>query len=185
MSDEQEGPMVDGQPVRAACPPDVDALYRAHVRPLYAFIYGKVGNREAAEDLTSEVFTRALAHLDPARDAHSSVAWLYRVARNAVTDYWRANGSGRVIAFAEASMSHVPPPLPDATLHERAATRAGALLARLPDNYRTVLTLRVLDGMSVAETAQRMGVSTANVKVLQHRALKYAAALREDEAGDG
>lgn len=185
MSKEQEGPRPDERPVETADPVDVDALYRAHVRPLYTFIYGKVGNREAAEDLTSEVFTRALAHLDPTRDARSIVAWLYRVARNAVADYWRASGGGRVIALAEASMSRLPPPLPDAALHEQAATRAAALLERLPENYRTVLTLRVLEGMSVAETARRMGASAANVKVLQHRALKHAAALREDEAGDG
>ncbi len=71
---------------------DADALYRAYVRPLYLFIYGKVGNREAAEDLTSEVFVKALTHLDSSREERSIVAWLYRVARNAVADYWRAGG---------------------------------------------------------------------------------------------
>jgi len=63
MSKEQERPRADERPVETADLVDVDGLYRAHVRPLYTFIYGKVGSREAAENLTSEVFTRALAHL--------------------------------------------------------------------------------------------------------------------------
>ena len=166
-------------------PVDAEALYRTQVRPLYTFIYSKVGNREAAEDLTSEVFTKALTHLDPTRDAHSIVAWLYRVARTTVADYWRAGRGARVIAFEEARTARQAPPAADVAHQEQTATRARALLARLPENYRTVLSHRVLDGLSVAETARCMGTSAANVKVLQHRALKRAAELREDETGDG
>jgi len=159
---------------------DADALYRAHVRPLYLFIYGKVGNREAAEDLTSEVFVKALTHLDPSREERSIVAWLYRVARNAVTDYWRAGAGARVIALDEARLTRTPVP-PAGAAHEAETTaRAAALLERLPQNYRTVLVCRLLEGLSVAETARRMGVSEGNVKVLQHRALKRAAELREE-----
>jgi RNA polymerase sigma-70 factor (ECF subfamily) len=55
-----------------------------------------------------------------------------------------------------------------------------ALLARLPDRYRTVLELRFLQRLSVAETATRMGVSHGNAKILQYRALRKAALL-----GDG
>jgi RNA polymerase sigma factor (sigma-70 family) len=169
----------------AAQPVDAEALYRAHVRPLYTFIYSKVGNREAAEDLTSEVFTRALAHLDPTREERSIVAWLYRVARNAVADYWRADPRARVIGLQEARLARHAPPALDGAHQDQAAARASALLARLPEHYRAVLTHRLLEGLSVADTARCMGLSEANVKVLQHRALKRAAALREDASTDG
>jgi RNA polymerase sigma-70 factor (ECF subfamily) len=56
--------------------------------------------------------------------------------------------------------------------------RVTALLEQLPENYRAVLTYRLMQGMSVAETARRMGTSEGNVKVLQHRALKRAATLQ-------
>jgi RNA polymerase sigma-70 factor (ECF subfamily) len=161
-------------------PADADALYRAHVRALYAFIYSKVGNREAAEDITGDVFVKALAHLDPTREEHSIVAWLYRVARNAVNDYWRVGHGARVIALDEARVSRGPLPVPETVRTERAAARARALLAQLPANYRAVLSCRLLEGLSVAETAQCLGLSEANVKVLQHRALRRAAELRED-----
>src|SRR5436309_612081 len=76
------------------------------VRPLYGFIYSKVGNRAAAEDITSDVFVKALTHLDPTRAEHSCVAWLYRVARNAVHDYWRSGQEVPLIALEDTR----PPP---------------------------------------------------------------------------
>lgn len=169
----------------ATRPADADALYRRYVRPLYAFVYNRVGNREAAEDITSDIFVKALAHLDPSREEHSIVAWLYRVAHNAVNDYWRVGHGARVIALDEARTARLPLPVTDTARPEQTAARAHALLARLPENYRTVLSHRLLEGLTVAETAQQMGVSEANVKVLQHRALKRAADLREDEGSYG
>lgn len=173
--------MTGERPALTARPVDADALYRAHVRSLYAFIYSRVGNREAAEDITGDVFVKALAHLDPTREEHSIVAWLYRVARNAVNDYWRGGRGARVIALEEARTARAPVALPDAAHQAQTSARATALLSRLPENYRTVLAHRLIEGLSVAETARRMAVSEANVKVLQHRALKRAAELREEE----
>lgn len=173
--------MTGERPALAARPVDAEALYRAHVRSLYAFIYSKVGNREAAEDITSDVFVKALAHLDPSREEHSIVAWLYRVARNAVNDYWRAGQGARVIALEEARTARIPLTAPDTAHHDQTAARASALLAQLPENYRSALAHRLIEGLSVAETARRMNISEANVKVLQHRALKRAAELREED----
>jgi RNA polymerase sigma-70 factor (ECF subfamily) len=159
---------------------DLSALYSKHVRTIYAFIYSKVGNREAAEDLTSEVFVKAVTHLDIARDERSIVAWLYRVARNATNDYWRSTRDIQVIDLDVARIGRAMGPAPDIARQERTARQAAAVLSTLPVNYRTVLECRILEGLSVAETARRMGISEANVKVIQHRALKRAAELRED-----
>jgi RNA polymerase sigma-70 factor (ECF subfamily) len=166
-----------------ATPVDVAALYRTHVRALFAFIYRRVGNREAAEDLTSEVFVKAVTHLDPSQPEASILAWLYRVAHNVVYDYWRAAQRAPIIALDEARLLRTPRARADTARQEQTTARAMAILARLPENYRTVLSCRLLQGLSVAETAAQMGISEANVKVLQHRALKRAAALREEGAG--
>lgn len=162
-------------------PADLDALYRAHVRAVFGFIYSRVGNREAAEDLTSEVFVRALAHLDPTREERSIVAWLFRVARNAINDYWREGHSAQVIALDNVRLARGIAAPPDLARQEQTARRATALLQQLPENYRTVLTHRLIEGLSVAETARQMGTTEGNVKVLQYRALKRAAELRESE----
>ena len=177
--------MARERPALMARPTDAEAIYQAHVRPIYAFIFSRVGNREAAEDLTSEVFLRALAHLDPTREEHSIVAWLYRVARNAVNDYWRAGRAARVISLDQVRVVRTAAPPSDAGCQEQtAARRARALLQQLPENYRTVLQHRLIEGLSVAETAARMATSESNVKVLQHRALKRAAECGEDEGCD-
>jgi RNA polymerase sigma-70 factor (ECF subfamily) len=162
----------------------IDTLYREHVREIYGLIYSRVGNRETAEDLTSEVFMKAMLHLDGERPAPSLVAWLYRVAHNTVNDYWRALYRMPVIALDEARTLRRPPTMEDPPRQEHAAAQAAALLQRLPSNYRQVLTLRLLEGLSVAETAARMGISEGNVKVLQHRALRRAAVVREQDSHD-
>ena len=162
----------------------IDALYRTHVRAVYGFIYAKVGNRETAEDLTSEVFTKAVAYLDQERSDTSIVAWLYRVAHNAVNDYWRAIQRTPVIALDEARLLRRTLPSRETPRQEKTAARAAALLEHLPANYKQVLTCRLLDGLSVAETATKMATSEGNVKVLQHRALKRAAELREEGTPD-
>ena len=55
-----------------------------------------------------------------------------------------------------------------------------AILSALPDNYRRILELRFLDSCSVGEAATAMGISTANAKVLQHRALRRAAQVAQE-----
>lgn len=177
--------MAGEQPALAGRGADAGAIYQAHVRPIYAFIFSRVGSREAAEDITSEVFLRALAYLDPTREEHSIVAWLYRVARNAVNDYWRAGKGAQVISLDQVREVRASAPPPDMGRQEQTTRRAMALLERLPANYRTVLQHRLLEGMSVHETAALMATSESNVKVLQHRALKRAAELRGDEDVDG
>jgi RNA polymerase sigma-70 factor (ECF subfamily) len=162
----------------AVRPLDVEGIYLAHVEAVYAFVYRRVGHRETAEDITSEVFVKTLTHLDPTREEHSIVAWLYRVARNAIADYWRRGRGVAVVALDEARLSQPEPVVVDEERQQDTVARATALLEQLPENYRAVLTYRIVQGMSVAETARRMGTSEGNVKVLQHRALKRAATLQ-------
>ena len=64
------------------------ALYECYLNPVYGYCYVRLGSREAAEDLTSEVFIKALAGLDCYRGG-LFVAWLFRIARNVVIDAQR------------------------------------------------------------------------------------------------
>jgi RNA polymerase sigma-70 factor, ECF subfamily len=160
-----------------------EAIYDEHVTAIHRFVYARVGNRPDAEDLTGQVFMRAVEQLDVDRPAPQISAWLYRVAQNAVADYWRAFyrlplvGVEQVAASWEPVMPQ-PDPHADADA-DRAATAVRRLLKRLPDQYAKVLELRFLHRLSVAETASRLGISHGNAKVLQYRALRKAALLVE------
>ena len=160
-----------------------EAIYDEHVTAIHRFVYARVGNRPDAEDLTGQVFMRAVEQLDVDRPAPQISAWLYRVAQNAVADYWRAFyrlpqiGVEQVAAAWEPVMPQ-PDPHADAEA-DRAATAVRRLLKRLPEQYARVLELRFLHRLSVAETASQLGISHGNAKVLQYRALRKAALLVE------
>jgi RNA polymerase sigma-70 factor (ECF subfamily) len=167
-------------------PGPFEQVYDRHVVGIYRFVYARVGNHPDAEDLTAQVFVRAVEQLDTDREPGQIAAWLYRVAQNATADYWRAFyrlpviGADHVAPGWEPVDDDARPrPEPD----DRAADRVQALLRRLPDQYRRVLELRFLERLTVAETARAMGITNGNARVLQYRALRRAALLGDPADG--
>lgn len=160
----------------------IQVAYEAYVEQIYRFIFFKVGNREDAEDITSQVFIKAANSLDVTQDERTQLAWLYQVARTTITDYWRQYYKGPTSSLdqlEEASPLHLAaePILltgPEDEEPDQAAAKVLRILELLPDNYRRVLEFRFLHGYSLKETAEAMNITEANAKVLQHRALHKA-----------
>ncbi|MGV9680599.1 RNA polymerase sigma factor [Nocardia sp. NPDC003482] len=157
--------------------PDWEAVYRDNVGWVYGLMFGKVGNRADAEDLTAEVFTTALKPLRVSADVREVRAYLRATARTVLAGHWRTRMGREITVIDDDFPDTGPEPPPDG----RAAERARAVLANLPDRYRRILELRFLQGLSVRDAANSLGVSVANAKVLQHRALRMAAG--SDEGG--
>jgi RNA polymerase sigma-70 factor, ECF subfamily len=153
------------------------ALYEATLPSVYRYIYSKVGNREEAEDLTSQVYLKALRGLDEARDPNAAQAWLFQVARTTIADYWRVFYRLRSSSLDDllAAGWDSPAGSSDLAVDRSAGDRAEQILSQLPERYREVLTYRFLMNCSLKETAARMNLTEANVKVLQFRALKKAS----------
>jgi RNA polymerase sigma-70 factor, ECF subfamily len=165
-------------------PPDANSLqtlYEQHLTAIYRFIYSKVGNREEAEDLTSQVFLKAVRGLDRSRDAASMLSWLFQVARTTVADHWRSFYQLPARSLDDLLDTGWEGPLQGAPVSNSSSSgqRVQSILAQLPQRYREVLTYRFLLNYSVRETAARMGLSEANVKVLQFRALKKSAEIEQ------
>ena len=164
------------------------SFYRENLGPIYRYVYGKVGNREEAEDLTSHIFIKAVRSLDRERNPQSTRSWLFRVARTTIADYWRAfyrTATSSFDALLEAGWQGPTEHEDEDRLFESSssADHVQRLLQALPERDREVLTDRFLLGLSVRETAVRMGLTEGNVKTLQFRALKHAADL-EDSASN-
>lgn len=163
-------------------------VYDKHIEQIYKFVYFKVGNREDAEDITSQVFIKAANSLDLSQEGQTKLAWLYQVARTTITDHWRNYYKGPSVsldAMAEDNPVHLaaePIVLGGGDVDEvaPAAEKVQAVLALLPENYRRVLELRFLQGCSLKETAAAMAITEANAKVLQHRALHKAVKVGSD-----
>jgi RNA polymerase sigma-70 factor, ECF subfamily len=155
------------------------SIYEENLNAIYRFIYSKVGNREEAEDLTSQVFIKAIRGIDAARGAHSIQSWLFHIARTTIADHWRWFYQLRVQSLEDLLTAGWEGPVqeerdePPKTPEERVRR----ILAKLPPRYREVLTYRFLLNYSIRETAGKMGLSEANVKVLQFRALKKASQI--------
>src|SRR5438874_1103797 len=159
------------------------SFYQENLGSIYRYVYGKVGNREEAEDLTAHIFLKAVRHLDYQQNSQSIRSWLFQVARTTVADYWRAfyrSAASSLDALLEAGWEGPTENEEEDKLCElssSSADNAQRLLQALPERDREILTCRFLLGLSIRETAVRMGVTEGNAKVLQFRALKRAAKL--------
>jgi RNA polymerase sigma-70 factor, ECF subfamily len=149
--------------------------YQTNVTAIYQYIYSRVGNRADAEDLTSQVFMKAINGMRDDVSVSELRSWLYRVAQTTLADHWRqyyAEEAGEV-------SDNVAPP-PPGRENSEAAQRVESILETLPEQYRRVLELRFLKGYSVREVAQELGLSESNVKVIQFRALNRAGRERRE-----
>jgi RNA polymerase sigma factor (sigma-70 family) len=167
--------------VRAGDEVALSTLYRRHVAAIYRFVLAQVRDVQDAEDLTSETFARMLRGLDGFRGEASFRNWVYQIARNAVRNHRRA--ARYRLALPLSPTAAAPPDEDDEPSGGRKAATVLGLLQPLPPRYRQVLELRFLDGCSIEETAARLGITVGNAKVLQHRALRKAAAVTEEVAG--
>jgi RNA polymerase sigma-70 factor, ECF subfamily len=148
-------------------------LYRRYLDPVHRYCYRRLGSREAAEDATSLVFTKAFASL-PAYRAGSFRSWLFAIAHHVITDDLRTR---RVVAELDAAVEVADrEPTPEEAAVTADATAAVVrLLAHLSPGQRRVVELR-LAGLTGREVAEVLGCSLGAVKIAQVRAY---ARLRE------
>jgi len=152
-------------------------LFSTYYPAIFRYILRHVGHQRAAEDLAAEVFRRLLDRLGAGRGPTSSLkSWLYQVAYNLVVDDSRRQ-SYRQHAELDENLAHDGPAVEETTHQLLLAQAAQHALLTLSPKQRAVLVLRFLEGLTVAETADIMGLAITAVKALQHRGL---AALRRE-----
>ena len=158
--------------IRAAAAGDQDAcsrLYADFVRLVHAILLGRVPRRDV-DDLVQDVFIAAFTRIGELRDPAAFGAWLAAIARNRATDYLRR---------ARDQMP-LPDDLPGGDPIEADMLAVLDVIRRLPEAYRETLLMRLVEGMSGAEIAERSGLTPASVRVNLHRGMKL---LRERLSG--
>lgn len=149
-------------------------LYERHFHRVYAFALRRARNRAEAEDITAEVFHRALANL--ARYEWRGVpfvAWLYRIAAHELAD--RRQAAARVAVIQPPDLGTDPQLERQIALFE--------LVDRLPDDQRRVIELRFGEGRSIQEASAALGRSEGAAKQLQRRALETLRRALEGRHG--
>ena len=153
-------------------------LYELNFARVYAYIARRVGDRDVAQDLTSEVFHKALAGIQSFEwQGVPFAGWLLRIAANMIVD--RSKRSGREVSGQENL-----PDLPDLKAHPglEDADRCGQLfrmVEQLPEDQRRVIGMRFAEEKSIREIATELGRSEGAVKQLQFRALQNLRARME------
>jgi RNA polymerase sigma-70 factor (ECF subfamily) len=157
-------------------------LYESNFDRVYAYVVRRLGDRNEAEDLTSEVFHQALAGLP--RFEWRGVpfaAWLFKIASNAIIDRSKRAMKEREVPAILDLPSEVRPQEIEDEIEQRA--RLFQLVDRLPVDQRRVIGMRFAEEKSIREIAHEIGRSEGAVKQLQFRALQNLRAQLSDESG--
>jgi RNA polymerase sigma-70 factor, ECF subfamily len=150
-------------------------LYEQYAEMIFRYVYSHLENRLDAEDLTEEIFVRAWRAL-PKYDERGLPfsAFLFRIARNSLIDYYRQKKPLQSIDEIEIQSSQVGPE--EAAEQNFENMDLKNTIGQLREDYRNVVIFRFMNGLSPEETAEIMQRSVGAIRVLQHRAL---AMLRE------
>jgi RNA polymerase sigma-70 factor (ECF subfamily) len=161
--------------------PDVASIWAEVGASIEGFVRRRVHDPHHADDVVAEVMLRVHQHLGSLDDRERLTAWVFRIARNAITDHYRRVGRRReVLAAAPEPHADVAA---DAWLDDQHATLAELaacirpLVDALPLDYRRALQLTDLDGLSQAEAARIEGISVSGMKSRVQRGRRQFAAL--------
>ncbi|MEO3777033.1 ECF subfamily RNA polymerase sigma factor, BldN family [Micromonospora sp. B11E3] len=161
-------------------------LYDRYVDTVFRFVYFRVGNRQLAEDLTSDTFLRALKRIGSFTwQGRDLGAWLVTIARNLVADHFKSGRYRLEVTTGDVldadREDRGPEGSPEAAVVEH-ITNVALLTAvkQLNPEQQECIVLRFLQGFSVAETARAMGKNEGAIKALQYRAVRALARLLPD-----
>ncbi|RKN31168.1 ECF subfamily RNA polymerase sigma factor, BldN family [Micromonospora musae] len=161
-------------------------IYDRYVDTVFRFVYFRVGNRQLAEDLTSDTFLRALKRIGSFTwQGRDLGAWLVTIARNLVADHFKSGRYRLEVTTGDVldadREDRGPEGSPEAAVVEH-ITNVALLSAvkQLNPEQQECIVLRFLQGFSVAETARAMGKNEGAIKALQYRAVRALARLLPD-----
>lgn len=165
---------------------DADAfaeLYDKYIGEIYRFIFFKVSHREEAQDLTSEVFLKTwnyLANHPHDKEIQSFRGLIYRIARNAVVDFYRARAQRHECALDEVVQYGAEDAGYTRIELKAEAARILQALKKMKREYQDIILLKYVEEMSVGEIAESLDKSQTAVRVTLHRATKVLKRMLGD-----
>ncbi|HTU08439.1 MAG TPA: RNA polymerase sigma factor [Trebonia sp.] len=167
-------------------------LFDAHRGPVHAYFTGRIGDRQAAADLTQDVFLRVWQHLDKLTDmpGDGQRAWVFTVARNLSIDAGRLTrtraDTERALARESARQPQPGSPASVPVIAAERATVVGEAIKELPEDQRVALTMAAAGTMTSGEIAAALGVPAGTVRYRLSMARRALATALDnyDHAGE-
>lgn len=158
-------------------------LYDRYEARIYGYIYRRTGDQILAEDLTAQVFLKMLESIRDQKAWRSSFSgWLYRIAHNLVVDTYRRKGRHGAVDLEDVPQTAAESQNPEETVEQTLdAERLRSAIRRLTDEQAEVVSLRFLEGYSIAEVAGMMNRTEGAIKALQYRAVATLRTLLYDQ----
>jgi RNA polymerase sigma-70 factor (ECF subfamily) len=151
--------------IQAAQQGDADAfavLIDRYRRLVTGYVYGRVRNRDEAEDIAQDVFVKAWSALDRFRLGESFGAWLMQIARNTSTDALRRKALRRFLPLRPEQIDDSPGPEQLSTHNDRSARLNSALMA-LPEPQRVAMVMHYISGQTHRQIAEALGVPESTI----------------------
>lgn len=142
----------------------------ANHRRFREFLATRIGNQHDAEEILQDAFARGIAKTHQVRDEESTVAWFFRVLRNAITDHYRRQAAGKRAMEAYASKATEADPISDADLHRVICACIQDLIPNLKPEYAEMIRRIDLGEESVNTVVDALGLTPGNGRVRLHRA---------------
>ena len=150
-----------------------EKIYEDYSDSIYKYIFLLVGNRETAEDLTQETFYRVFNQLNKFKEQAQIQTWIRKIARNLVYDYYRRKRIIQFIPFLSKHDQRDGQLLPNEIIEKgEELMLLYKALSKLKLEYKEVLILRKIEGLSIKDTAQTLGWTEAKVKNNTARAMQ-------------
>ncbi len=164
---------------------DIANLYREYLPRILSYVRLRVGEEELAQDLTAEVFERAVAKQHTLRRVEAFGAWLFAIARNTVAGHYRRRHSAVSLEYAAekaASRLVAPDPAPPEVLMLREElAEVLRVLGTLPEREQEIIRLKFGAGLGNQEIAKVLRLRAGHVAVLLYRALRKLRSRLEEE----
>jgi RNA polymerase sigma factor (sigma-70 family) len=156
-------------------PRAIGDIYDRYAKNVYAFCFKRCGQKEIAEDLTSQTFIRLLESAGTLEFKGTRISsWLFRVASNALIDHYRTASTKRESSVDGQVSAWEPPSDDDPAWNTELAIDGARLrkaLMELPERDQQVLDLRFFAGLEPQEIAAELGISSNHASVLVYRAV--------------
>ncbi len=158
-------------------------IYDQYIDKIYRFVYLKVNSEEMAQDITSAVFLHGFKAYQKGQDIKNPGAFLYKIASNMVTDYYRKKGKEKTVSIEHVGQIADK----ESTIYEKAIVNADILeiksaILSLKKDYQDILIWYYLEDMSADEIAQLIHKPAGTVRVMIHRGLESLKQIFKDKA---